>query len=412
MNTSKKLLLILAAALIVRVAVFFYYQSHAGIQTFEYEAVATNLIEGKGFLLEINHTFQRAPIAPVFPVLCAFLYLIFGHHPWLIIALQIMFNIATCAVIFFLGKKLFDQKTAFLAAILTALHPGLIIYSSTKLHALSLYTFLICFSLYLIVIAQRNTRLRYKLLLGFITGICVLERATFLPFFILSWIWLYRNSLVKKETRKTILASLIALIVIISPWVIRNTLIFKRCVFIQTNQWWGLWAGNNPQSSGTLYMPSGITAIDASPKEFREKLFSLDELGQMDLFKTTALTFIREHPDQFTILTIKKFLYFWWFSPQAGILYPVSFLVWYTVYYSFILGLALIGLILAFIRKESRSVTILMLLLFLSNSFVHSFYYLEGRHRWSIEPLLLIYSAYAIIRLMQAHQTVRVKQNE
>ncbi|HNX82003.1 MAG TPA: glycosyltransferase family 39 protein [Candidatus Omnitrophota bacterium] len=404
-NIPSILIGILCIAIAVRLACFFYYQAHAGIETFEYETVAENLLYGNGFQMEIHHTIQKAPIAPVFPALCAFIYMLFGHYHPLIIFLQILMNAAVCYMIFLLTKRFFGLQQAYLAALLTALHPGLIIYSATKLHSLSFYSFLICSAVYLFTDLLSATNTKKKIILGIITGVCVLERATFLPFFVLAWIWLYYNSPKKKEAAKTILISLISLIIIVSPWMIRNTLIFKRCVFIQTNQWWGFWAGNNPQSSGTLYMPSGINAIEASPREFQEKLMRLDEIGQMDLFKSASLAFVRQHPGQFMLLTVKKFFYFWWFSPQAGILYPALYLTWYKIYYSFILIFALIGLLQSVWKKESRSITILILLLFISNSLVHSLYYLEGRHRWSLEPLLLIFFAHGCITLLHKCKT-------
>ncbi|MDD5431477.1 MAG: glycosyltransferase family 39 protein [Candidatus Omnitrophica bacterium] len=393
-----RLAVIVVVAIIVRIVCFLYYQAHSGIEPFEYEIIAENLIQGKGFIIGVHGAIQRAAIAPVYPALCAIIYLLLGHHHSLVIFLQIAFNAGICIVIFSIARRIFDLKCAYFSAILVALHPGMIIYSATKLHSLSFYSFLICGSILLLVISLKRNKLSHKIILGILSGICVLERATFLPFFVLAWVWLLYYSIDKKEAKNTIIISIISVILIVSPWVIRNTIIFKRFVFIQTNQWWGFWAGNNPKSSGTLYMPSGKTAIEESPEEFHKKLFSLDEIGQMELFKTTALTFVRKHPVKFGILTAKKFYYFWWFSPQAGFLYPSAYLAWYKIYYSVVLLFSIIGLIVAFYIKIARPLINLILLLFISNSILHSFYYLEGRHRWSMEPLLFIFFSFGFFK--------------
>lgn len=399
-KTSLKLFGILFIAIVVRIACFLYYQAHSGIQVFEYEEVALNLLQGKGFFFEANNAIQRASIGPVYPVLCALIYFLFGHHTFLIILLQIALNAATCALVFFLTKRFFGSKCAYLAAILVALHPGLIIYSSTKLHSLSFYSFLICSSFFLLATCLKGCRAGHKIILGLCTGLCVLDRATFLPFFILAWLWVFYYSENKKEAKKIILVSVVSLFLIVSPYVIRNTVIFKRFVFIQTNSWLVFWLGNNPQSSGTATIPSGEGAIATSPEEFRKKLFSLDEIGQMDLFKAAALTFIRQHPYRFMGLTLKKFYYFWWFSPQAGARYPVAYLKWYKIYYSIILPVSVFGFICALRIKRTRPLVILMLLLFSSNSLLHSLYYLEGRHRWSMEPLLLMCFSFGLFRIL------------
>ncbi len=148
-------------------------------------------------------------------------------------------------------------------------------------------------------------------------------------------------------------------------------------------------------------VPSGKTWTETSPEEFRKKLFSLDEIGQMELFKTEALTFIRQHPGQFIERTLKKLYYFWWFSPQAGLLYPASYLILYKIYYAVILSGALIGLIWALGIRRTRPLVILMLLLFSSNSLLHSLYYLEGRHRCSIEPFLLICFSFGVFQILR-----------
>lgn len=391
-----KLIGILFIAVVVRIICFLYYRTNVGISTWEYEVVAMNLIQGKGFLFGAH----RAIIAPVYPALCAGIYFIFGHHISLIIFLQIVLNAATCALIFFLAKKFFGSKCAYLAAMLIALHPGLIIYSSTTLHSLSFYSFLICSSFFLLATSLEDRDMRYKILLGLCTGFLVLERPTFLPFFILAWLWIFYYSVDKKNAKKAILISVISLILIVSPWVARNTVIFKRFVFIQTNQWFAFWLGNNPQSSGTALTPSGESVLGVSPEEFQQKAISLDEMGRMEFFKTAALTFVREHPKQFICRSIKKFYYFWWFSPQAGLLYPASYLIWYKMYYALILIISLIGLTWALFIKTTRPLAILMLLLFSSNSFLHSLYYVEGRHRWSIEPLLLICFSFGVLQIL------------
>lgn len=400
---------IIFIAIIIRFACFLYYQAHSGIQTFEYETVAENIIQGKGFMLDILNTVQRAPIAPLYPAACALIYFLFGHHHFLIVFLQIALNAATCAMVFFLVKRFFDSKCAYLAAILIALHPGLIIYSSTKLHPLTLYSFLICSSFFLLATCLKGYGMRHKILLGLCTGFCVLERATFLPFFVLAWFWLFCYSENKKEAKKIILISIVSLLLIVLPWTIRNTLIFKRFVFIQTNQWWGFWLGNNPQSSGTSTVALGKSAIEANPEEFRQKLLTLDEIGQMDFFRIAALNFVRQHPRQFISRTAKKFYYFWWFSPQSGLRYPSFYLKWYKMYYTFILPVSLIGIICALSIKKARPIIILILLLFSSNSLLHSIYYVDGRHRWSIEPLLLICFSFGLFQIL--HYLLSILQN-
>lgn len=393
-----KLYVILVLALTVRVACFLYYQAFSDIRTFEYEMVAVNLIKGNGFMFEFLNIPYRAGIAPVFPALCAFVYFIFGHHHFLIVFLQILFSVATCALVFIIAKRVFDSRCAYLAAVLAAFHPALIIYSSTMLHSFALYSFLIFVVFYLLLASFYRYSKQNNMLLGICTGLCVLERPTFLPFFISAWICLLYYSADRNAAKRVIISSMFFLLIIVMPWVVRNTIMFKQPVFIQTNQWIGLWIGNNPQSLGTAMSPSGKTWVDTMPDELRNKLAGLDEMGQMRLFKAEAIKFITDHPSQFIERTLKKLYYFWWFSPTAGFLYPSSYLVIYKIYYAVILFGAVFGFIWMFSSSKMHPFAILLSLLLCSYSLLHSIYYLEGRHRFSIEPFLLILFSYAVIR--------------
>ncbi|MDP3791603.1 MAG: glycosyltransferase family 39 protein [Candidatus Omnitrophota bacterium] len=400
---------IIFVAIIVRVGCFLYYQANSEIQIFEYELVAENMILGKGFMYETLNTVQRAGVAPLYPALCALAYILFGHHHALTIILQIAFSAATCVVLFFLAKRFCDLKCAYLATTFAALHPASIVYSSTKLHPIAFYSFLICSSVLLLVICSDDCKIRYKVLLGLCTGFCVLERAMFLPFFILAWFWLYFFSRNREEAKKIILISIVSVVIIVSPWVVRNTIVFKRPVFIQSNQWWGFWLGNNPQSSGTATVALGMSGVEASPEAFRQKLLSLDEAGQTDLFRATAFDYIRQYPYRFIGRTAKKFYYFWWFSPQSGLRYPASYLKWYRMYYSIILPVSIIGIVLAMGISKYRPIAVLMLLLFSSYSLLHSFYFIDGRHRCSIEQLLLVCFSFGVFQILSRLHILRPK---
>lgn len=157
-------------------------------------------------------------------------------------------------------------------------------------------------------------------------------------------------------------------------------------------------------SSGTSLTKEGKAIVDIAGKEFTEKLYSLDEIAQHDLFIRTAKTYIAKHPGAFLTMFIKKFYYFWWFSPQAGLLYPSFWSSIYKVYYTIILIFAAVGIAVNFKRRH-KDIYLLMILTFLFSllvSLVHSFYYTEIRHRWQIEPFLLLWASYAITTLIRS----------
>ena len=106
------------------------------------------------------------------------------------------------------------------------------------------------------------------------------------------------------------------------------------------------------------------------------------------------MTFIKNHPGQAFKLFVWKFYAFWWFSPQSGTLYARSWLELYKVFYAATLMLAVLGAraVLTGGDRDARWNLVLLALFLLALSGLQSLYYVEGRHRWAIEPLLLVLS--------------------
>ena len=112
---------------------------------------------------------------------------------------------------------------------------------------------------------------------------------------------------------------------------------------------------------------------------------------------------VKNNPDKFVSLFFKKIYYFWWFSPQFGILYPKHLLPFYKILYSGEFLFALIGILFIAVSRDKslKHKGILLLMVFLSISVFQSLFYVEGRHRLALEPLLLIFTASGIILVLR-----------
>ena len=395
------LLLICIVALLVRLAVFFLAERNEMLDTYEFETVASNLLNGEGFVFPRFDTQYRSGIAPLYPFLCATMYFLFGHHHCYIFYLQIILSAVMCCLIFKISQRFFDQKVSLLSAFLVGFHPGLVIYSSMKLHSFTIYAFLICVIILMIIKTFDFPSYRNQILLGAFFGLGILTRSTIIIFLPFSFLWLYRYLKNKKAAMKLMFRVVTIVFLLLLPWLIRIYSLYNEFIFIQTNQWEAFWVGNNVNASGTLYLPSGETVLEASSTKFKEQLYSLDELGQLNLFRAKALEYIKNNPREFLILTLKKFIYFWYFSPQSGILYSTHWFNLYKFYYIIVSFFALLGFIYTLKSNTLRKFGILIILFFISISMLHSFYYVEGRHRWSIESFILIFSAIGLFWLFE-----------
>jgi len=396
MKTKKGIFLLIILTFVVRLVVFLYFRSHQPIQVWEYEAIAKNLVNGYGFKNIYLNTTYYSCTTPLYPAICAIVYKLAGINHDAMVILQIIISSLICIPLYELGRRIAGSRVGLLAGWMYALHPGLIIYSILNLHALILDAFLFLSTVWSFVYLREALTLKRSLLTGIIAGLCILTRTTVIVFIPFGFIWLFLCY--KKDNPKRVIINIISVLIVtsllVSGWVIRNFLVHKEFVFMTTTDAEVFWRGNNINATGTSHTPSGGIVI----KEDRllyNKIMTLSELEQRNLFRTEAANFIRKNPGKFIELFLKKLFYFWWFSPESGIYYPKTYLLVYKFLYSIALFFAVIGIYftLKSNSKTTREYVSLIILFILIISFTQSLFYVEGRHRWAIEPFLLIFTA-------------------
>jgi hypothetical protein len=311
-----------------------------------------------------------------------------GHQPWLLAIAQAIVASLAAPVILAIGMRALGLPVAATGAALAALHPGLLAYT-LKLHPLGLDVLLL--SLLVLWVGWLGTRPRDGVVAGVALGLNLMTRPTF---FLAGLVALAVQS---RSLRRHLVPMSLAVVVgvtIALPWIGRNYLVFGRPVFISTSLE-DVWKGNNPAATGSSYLASGEDVFSAMPTRMRTRLTGVSELELNDVFGEEILAFVVEQPAQFLSLAARKFVYFWWFSPQSGLFYPGSWLAAYQVYDFVVLSLAAVG-VFAILRigpPESRRLVWLLLSISLTIAAVHSLSYVEGRHRWGVEPLLLLLTA-------------------
>jgi len=402
MKNLKSYLLVFSVAFILRLVWIFITGSHVHPQEWEYEVVATNLLNGKGFIYTHLNTVYFSIVQPLYPFFCAVIYFVSRHSFLILELIQAAIASITCVTVFNIAEIIFsNRKVAIISAMLLTFHPGIIAYTA-KLHPLVLDSFFISLVALSFLRLSSNFSTRNQIFAGLMSGLCILTRSTivlFLPIMV-AWFF-YKSPYIKKKIIFGFGLILLVSSIIILPWIIRNYMVYKQFVFIQTTTGEVFWRGNNINATGSAYRINGKTVLESSSPEFLKKLYSLDEMGQNKLFREEAFNFIKDHPFKSVSLFIKKNYYFWWFSPQSGMEYPKLYLLIYKALYSVVILFGILGIIFALSSKISniRESTLLILLLFLSISFAQSLFYVEGRHRWAIEPLMLIFTANGIINI-------------
>jgi len=398
---NKKILVVMLLALVIRVIFSICYLPGHGIELYEYDDIAKNLVGGQGFRMQHLSATYFACTPPLYPFLCALFYKIFGINPVMIVCLQIAISIFACFAIYLVGRSVAGEAVGLISALLYAVHPGFILYTTTKLHSLVLDSLLFTLTLLMFMRLRSSGTVKQSVLTGVTAGMAALTRSTIVSFLPFSFLWLmfcFRKNI----KRFFVLACFIVIgfAVVVSPWVARNYLVMKDIVFITSADAEVFWRGNNANATGSSYTNSGEVVLMLD-KELYKKVNTLTENEQRRLFREKAMDFIKKDPKGFAMLFAKKLYYFWWFSPSAGILYPSVYMKVYKYIYGAFLALATLGFFTG-LRKKVRvdGANLAILIIFLvSISVFQSLFYVEGRHRWGIEPVLFVLTALGMFRI-------------
>ncbi len=364
----------------------------------EYNDIARNLLKYHRF--SYNHLgaeyLNFCP--PIYSFFLACVYLFSNFSIPAATAAQVFVYASLCAVIFKIGKNIFEFNTGLLAAACTMLHPGILFYTLMQQHTLILDSFLIALSLFFILFLYDSPDSAGGLIsCAIVSGLSSLSRGTaifLIPLFALWAFFVFKQPL-KRRLSRSLLICLVSFFTIL-PWTIRNFAVHKAFIFIGAATEECFWRGNNLDATGSSYNASGRTILyDLAPKDFLNRIYASGEMGQKRIFQKAAIKFIKDNPKKFIALFFRKLYYFWWFSPESGILYPKYYLPIYKLLYAFFLLFAFFGAASSLYAKHNgtKEKTWLLLLTLLVISVAQSFFYVEGRHRWLLEPLVLIFSA-------------------
>lgn len=206
-----------------------------------YSNVARNLILGRGFTNDyiafhyiyypqISHPEDMWPLLQ--SVWIAISYLFLGINPFAARVPNAIFLTVLALLTYFIGKKLYNAKVGFWAAVLTGLNSNLILYSTdwiTADIALAVFSLIIFYLGYLVIeeAKKQQVSLIKVLWLGIFCGLAILQKpmGVLLPaiyFFYL--LYFYRDSL-----RAFLLPAVVltfGTLVFAGPFLVRNYLLF------------------------------------------------------------------------------------------------------------------------------------------------------------------------------------------
>jgi 4-amino-4-deoxy-L-arabinose transferase-like glycosyltransferase len=397
---------LLAIAIVVRLAFLYAFTDVPLLRDeVEYHEIATNVVEGRGFAMEGRLTSWRPPLYPFF--LAALYFLTGTTDPVVPRIAQGLLSLALVIVVYGLGRKLFGASVGVGAAAITALYPSFLFVNNHLLTEV-LFTFLLTLTGYCFATYLETRRLGAVLAAGICLALAALTREVVLPLvapmaILVAYVTYPRLSRMALHT-----VSLgLAVAIVITPWVVRNTVLQGTLTTIATNGGPTFLSGNNEYTPAERpWQQHGF------PAELRWRQLvprgERTEGERQQLAYQKGLEFIRTHPGLTLQRAVIKSANVWGLerdvvgtflsggygeSARAGVL-PATAAIFGI--YAFTLLAGLTGLSFALARSASmRPFHLFVVVLLVAMTLAHALAFGHPRYHLPLMPIVAVYAAYA-----------------
>ena len=400
------LALILVAAVLIRIPVALYMGDQVTVlpgihDQVSYDALARSLLEGRGYSFTENwYPFTKANTPTshwsfLYPLYLAGIYAVTGYHPLVARIIQAAVGSALlCFLVYKIGRRVVNEDTGLVGAGLAAIY-GYFIYYNVALMTETFFIVLVLLTLYLGIELKENPTWMRWIGLGFSLGLAGLLRQTVLLFapFLLFWLFMELRG---KSIRWWHFALPVAVVILlIAPWTIRNYQVYREFLLLNSNAGYALFASNNP-NLGTDW--NNDLVVVPVPEDLE---------GQNEAQLDRALTrrgieFIRSDPGRYLLLTLDKTLEYFWFWPSSDSsqISNLNRVLSFGLYLPFMLY----GLWLSL--SHWRNFVVLYLFIVIHTG-IHLLSWPAPRYRLTVDAVLMIFAALALIELARQLRTWR-----
>ena len=390
----RTLLWIVLIAFLLRLAVLMPRIRHFHYENDESTNISTSLAQGEGFANPFGiKTGPTSWLPPMYQWIMAGVFEIFGiktkASAAVMLGLNSLFDSVTIIPLFFAAHRTFGQKVALWSAWTWALFPYAIYWAIHTNWDTCLSTMLMTFAFWLTLELASGAGWKMWAWYGIAWGASALSNTATLAFlpFAAGWI-LWRRRAEFSQTLMKGLAAAILFFAIITPWLVRDDIVFHKFIPIRGNFGLELYIGNSPGANGTwqwwLHPSQNVLEM--------KKYVALGETAYVAQKEREAKALIRQDPARFLKVSLFRFIYYWAGVPRA----ENSTLI-FDLRQSLFLGFSVLAIWGAIRAWRGRACGhALYALLLLSFPAIYYFVFPHARYRHPIDPELVILSVYLI----------------
>jgi hypothetical protein len=279
-----------------------------------------SLAEGQGISIMDAPT---AKFPPVYPLVVGAVFAVFGVYSTasaiVLFLIQSTFSATIGVLLAILGNRFFGRREGLVAGLVWAFYPTAILYSVKFVWYSELAVMLILLQIVLATKPEPFRPLTRTLCLGALSGLVVMSDSTMTVYPVLLLLWtMYAFRLAARQWVLGGLVWLVAFGVCVSPWGIRNYVVFGTPGILKSNFGLELFFGNNPYSTGGGIDAERYQALNALDPEESEYHREKSEHSYYAYLQREAIEWIRAHPMKFVLLTAKRCWFFWGKFPSSG----------------------------------------------------------------------------------------------
>lgn len=393
------------AALTIRLAVvpFVYdeWMQPYFVSHWEQGNVASALLAGHGFGSPFLSNQPSAIMPPIYPLIVAAFFFIFGIHTTTSIVAILSFNCLlsalACIPVYFIARRSFGQRTALWAGWGWAFSPYGIYFSAEWAWSTHLLLLCLCWLLYLAQDIEQSSKLGLWAGFGLLAGFAGLTEPSVLivvPFLLALAAW--RLARAGKGWFLPGAVASLALAATISPWLIRDAVVFHRFIPIRDSMGLELLLGNDGYSRHWI---NADRHPNHDPKELAE--YNAGEVPYMDHKAQQAKAYIHAHPSWYAWMCERRALYLWtgYWSFDRSYLNEEPLDPPNVVVASVLTLLGFLGVILTW-RHQPFETLRMGGVLFLF-PIMYYFSHPQAYHMRPIDPLLVVLGCSALLKLSE-----------
>ena len=398
--------IILALTLLGRGAFLVLFSDRLTLDVAGYDDYAVNVIERGDFTRYADRD-GDSDLPPLYPFLLAAIYKTLGRDPVAVAIVQIGFDLLTVVLLFLIGRRILGETVGLLGAAFFGLYPYLLFQNLTA-NDTAVFILLLTLGIWLAIRAGESHHWWDAALQGIVFGLAALTKTftlLILPFVALIW---WRAANLRDAVRLSAITAA-AVILVIAPWVVRNSRLHDSFVLISTNGGSNLHQGNNACVADYLsrgWDAQWVDCLATPPAGMNES-----ELDRWH--RNQALDYLSAHPGAWPGLFGTKLAVLWspaimpYDVPPSASLDSDTVLqynstafqaarVVHLLYFTPLLILGVIGLMLSL--RDHRPVGMLIAI-FLVVTANYVLFHPSTRYRAPADPFLFLLAAYSLVRI-------------